>query len=299
MNFGEAIQQYKQARGQYERGEIPAERFEEIVNSLQLTDGNGQIWQIGVKTGKWYRFDGQNWAEDAPQEFERSSAAVAAQATFVPPPPPVEPENKPTLPSTVAGPGFSPDLIQFQDDFSDPGSGWDDVRTGEDANTYYFEDEYVFLIYLADFYAWANPYKNFTGDVQVEVDARKISGSRYDEFGVLCRYVENSDSTSSYYYFAIAADGLGVIYKVDHDQQSLVISDPPQNRSDVIHPDNQVNRIRADCIGDRLTLYVNGEILTDAIDPSFGSGDVGLRADSESGETEIRFDNFVVYKAGE
>jgi len=362
MNFQDAIQKYKQARQKYERGEILAERFEEIVNGLQLTDASGQIWHIGVKTGKWYRFDGQNWVEDVPREIERSSPAGRRKVTVTPPPPPDEPEPQPTLrtqkplrkrrwliglliagilglcclivavgammtggfelvlfsspttapstgsgptavpstvaaePTTQAGPGFSPDLIQFQDDFSDPNSGWDDIRVGE-ITTYYFEDSYFFLMYPAGYYAWANPNRNFPGDVQVEVDARKTSGSKYDEFGLLCRYGENSDGTSSYYYFAIAINGLGVIYKIDHDEKSLIVTDP--DRSDVILPGDQVNRIRADCIGDSLTLYVNGERLIDAVDPAFGSGDVGLRADSETGETEIYFDNFIVFKPGE
>ena len=47
---------------------------------------------------------------------------------------------------------------------------------------------------------------------------------------------------------------------------------------------------------DRLSLYVNGELLAEAADSSFSGGDVGLRADSETGNTEIRFDNFIVFK---
>jgi hypothetical protein len=369
MDFKETWRVYTELKEQFDQGHLSADEFEKRVNEMTVTDARENIWQIGVSSGKWYRYDGQNWVEDVPQEFERSSTPAPAQVTSAPPASPIgmksEPvyrnQNRPrknpwligfliagifglcflvvgiggwlvwsnnllslvpaTIPSSVplpnpsatnvvpspavpepttfAEPGFPPNLVQFQDDFSNPDSGWDDVRADENVNTYYFEDSYVLLINTANYYGWANPYMNFPGDVQVEVDARKISGSQFDEFGLLCRYVENSDDTTSYYYFAIAIDGLGVIYKVDHDEKSLIIADPPKNRSDVIRSADQVNRIRGDCIGNTLTLYVNDEPLVSAVDPSLGNGDVGLRADSETGDTEIRFDNFIVYNPGQ
>lgn len=200
-------------------------------------------------------------------------------------------------PGYTALPGFQSDTVLFQDDFSNPSSGWDDIAVSGDTNTYYFEGAYHFLISPDNYSAWANPYLDFPGDVQVEVDARKISGSQSDEFGLICRYTENSDDTYNYYYFAIAIDGQGIIYKVDHNDDSI-ISGPPQDMSGVVHSGEQVNRIRADCIGNTLTLYVNDQILNSAADSTFSGGDVGLRADSESGGTEIIFDNFIVYSPG-
>lgn len=361
MDFKQTQQAYVRLKDQLEQGRITAEEFEARVNEMAVTDSAGVLWQIGVKTGKWYRYDGQNWVEDVPREILSDGQSYPAQPIFVPAPvfPPTQtspqyaeqpkrrnwigggliagalglcclimavggwliwnynPSPAPPLvatlprpaipsvlavvpstasPEPLAGPGFAPDLVQFQDDFSNPGSGWDDVRVGEDFNTLYFEDAYLFVITSADFYAWANPNREFPSDVHVEVDARKTSGSQYDEYGLLCRYAKNSDGTHNYYYFAIAIDGLGVIYKIDHDEKSLIITDPPKNRSDVIHPGDQPNRIRGDCIGDTLTLYVNGQSLITAVDSSFPDGDVGLRVDSETGETEIRFDNFIVFK---
>lgn len=374
MDFKQTKQAYARLKDEFQQGRITAEEFEARVNEMVVTDSAGMLWQIGVKTGIWYRFDGQQWVEDIPPGFERPAAP--AQAAYVPQSPPVVTQSEPAYrnqnqpgkntwlggfliagilgscclviavggwlawsnnplsldlpiaptlapttippfvppsipsaapivpspvlpePGTTALPGFLPDEVLFQDDFSNPASGWDDVRVDDQANTYYFEDKYLFVIYTPDLYAWANPYLNFPGDVRVEVDASKSSGSQFDEYGPICRYTRNSDDTYSYYYFAIAIDGLGVIYKVDHDDKSLVITDPPANRSDVIHAGDQVNRIRADCTADTLTLYVNGEPLVSAIDSSFTSGDVGLRVDSETGETEVIFDNFIVYKPG-
>lgn len=354
MDFTQTQQAYIHLKDQLEQGHITADEFESRVNEMTVTDSAGVLWQIGVKTGKWYRYDGQGWVEDTPREFSGINADFAPLVTpqnvqpyqnqeqpqgnkwvgglliggilaaccvivviggwfiwsYSPSPAPFTPPaasslTPPSIPlalttesGNTAFPAFPPDLVQFQDDFSNPGSGWDDVRVGEDFNTLYFEDVYLFVITSADFYAWANPNREFPSDVHVEVDARKTSGSQYDEYGLLCRYAKNSDGTHNYYYFAIAIDGLGVIYKIDHDEKSLIITDPPKNRSDVIHPGDQSNRIRGDCIGDTLTLYVNGQSLITAVDSSFTGGDVGLRVDSETGETEIRFDNFIVFKPG-
>jgi len=57
------------------------------------------------------------------------------------------------------------------------------------------------------------------------------------------------------------------------------------------------NHLRADCIGNTLTLYVNGSQGASATDSSVSGGDVGLVARTfEVDGTDIMFDNFVVYK---
>jgi hypothetical protein len=65
--------------------------------------------------------------------------------------------------------------------------------------------------------------------------------------------------------------------------------------SDKILKGDATNHIRADCVGDTLTLYVNGEKLAEAKDSDFTSGDVGLMAGTfDQVGVDIRFDNFVV-----
>jgi hypothetical protein len=359
MDFNSAYHLYGQLKRQFDQKQISAEEFERRINDLVVLGPAGEQWQIGVSSGKWYRFDGQSWVEDMPPS-EQFGTSQSSPSSLVPPGkdskvetakasrrlpvwllagcgvvllalvgllvggglfyyfradifptrevilPPVITQIPVNItphslaypePGYTALPGFQSDTVLFQDDFSNPSSGWDDIAVSGDYNTYYFEGAYHFLISSDNFSAWANPYLDFPGDVKVEVDASKISGSQYDEFGLICRYTENSDGTYNYYYFAIAIDGLGVIYKVDHNEDSIV-SGPPQDMSDVVYSGEQINHIRADCIGDTLTLYVNGQILNSATDSTFSGGDVGLRADSESGGTEIIFDNFIVYSPG-
>ena len=85
MDFNDASSKYARLKQQYEQGRINAQEFERQANEITVTDSTGNLWQIGVKTGKWYRYNGQNWVEDAPGE---SHPAVQAAPN---PPPPLEP----------------------------------------------------------------------------------------------------------------------------------------------------------------------------------------------------------------
>ena len=65
--------------------------------------------------------------------------------------------------------------------------------------------------------------------------------------------------------------------------------------SEEIEQGSAINRSRAECIGDRLTLFVNGVKIDEVRDSELVTGEVGLIAGTynEPG-TDIRFDNFIV-----
>lgn len=66
--------------------------------------------------------------------------------------------------------------------------------------------------------------------------------------------------------------------------------------SDHIIQGKGTNRIRADCSGWSLSLFVNGFQLVNVSDLEYLSGDVGLIAGTEEEPgVDILFDNFVVY----
>lgn len=182
------------------------------------------------------------------------------------------------------------DNILFQDDFSDPSSGWD--RVNEAAGiTDYADGAYRIFVNTINTDIWSNPKLNFS-DVRVEVDATKMGGSDNNDFGVICRYQD----PDNYYFFIASSDGYYGIGRFFQGRQELigVESMPP---SEVINQGNATNHLRADCIGPRLSLYVNSEFLTQVEDTAFASGDVGLLAGSlDSPGVDIYFDNFKVLK---
>lgn len=179
--------------------------------------------------------------------------------------------------------------VLFKDDFSNSSSGWDDYED-EEGITGYRDGGYRILINKPNWYFWATPGKNFS-DVIIDVDATKIGGPDNNEFGVICRYQDENNfyiiSISSDGYYGISKFTSGELYPVGMDQ--MLFNDK------VIKLGASTNHIRASCIGENLTLEVNGEVLADVQDSDHKSGDVGLIASTfdETG-TDILFDNFVV-----
>jgi hypothetical protein len=184
-----------------------------------------------------------------------------------------------------------PDNVLFQDDFSDPSSGWDRVNQPEGI-TDYNNGVYRIFVNTINTDVWANPGLDFS-DVRIEVEATKVGGNDNNDFGVICRYQD----ADNYYFFILSSDGYYGIGKVRDGQQKLIGVEamPP---SEAIVQGNASNRVRADCLGPKLSLYANDEFLAQYEDTDFSSGDVGLIAGTspEAPGTDIHFDNFQVLK---
>ena len=180
--------------------------------------------------------------------------------------------------------------ILFQDDFSDPSSGWDQVRNDEGI-TDYENGIYRIFVQSSNIDYWANPNLNFS-DVSIDVQATKVGGPDDNDFGVLCRYQD----AKNFYFLIISSDGYYGIGKMKDDQQ-ILISDENLLPSEEINQGNATNHIQASCIGSTLTLSVNDQLLMQVEDTDFLSGDVGLIAGTyDSSGTDINFDNFRVLK---
>ena len=79
------------------------------------------------------------------------------------------------------------------------------------------------------------------------------------------------------------------------DGQATLLGQSEMLASTNINKSMAVNHLRADCIGNTLTFYVNGFQIAQAQDSTLPSGDVGLIAGTfaEPG-VDVLFDNFVV-----
>ncbi|MCW5873948.1 MAG: hypothetical protein KIS88_04815 [Anaerolineales bacterium] len=177
--------------------------------------------------------------------------------------------------------------VLFQDDFSSTSSGWD--RAAYDFGETDYVDGGYHISVGADYSSvWANPGIN-ASDVSVEVDAVKRGGVDDNEFGVICRYQDESN----FYAGSVSSDGFYAVILIRNGEFGYVGSDSMQP-SDLIRLGDTVNRVRMDCVGSTLTLYVNGSMLTSVTDSTLGSGDVGMYAGSfATGGIDIFFDNFV------
>jgi hypothetical protein len=181
--------------------------------------------------------------------------------------------------------------ILFSDDFSKNTSGWpqqkDDSGTLEYANS-----SYHVLVNKPGTLLLANPGKAFQGDVSIEVDARKAGGSDDNYIGILCHY-QNPDN---YYLLMITSDGFSGIAMRKDGLDTMISPALKFLKMDGIKKGNTTNHIRADCIGEALTLFANGKQVSLAYNKSLTGGFAGLavRSGRVSGGVDIRFDNFSV-----
>lgn len=119
-----------------------------------------------------------------------------------------------------------------------------------------------------------------------------VSGPQSNRMGLICRLKNDKN----FYFFVISADGYYGIGKMKDGKTSLLTGDQMQPSTSIL-TGSQVNRLRADCVGDLLIFYVNDVLISSAKDDDFSAGDVGILAGSfDQTGSDIYFDNFVVYK---
>ena len=177
--------------------------------------------------------------------------------------------------------------VLFQDDFSDPSSGWEIFNQIETGTMDYFDS--LFRIHVLGEYQMLSSFPGlFFSDVQVEADMIKVVGKSDDMFGLVCRAMDKQN----YYFFVISSDGYYGIGKVIAGVQSI-LGTQGMMPSEIISQGKNKNHLRADCIGDKLILSVNGQELQSVIDNDIDHGDVGILAGTlQDPENVVLCDNF-------
>jgi hypothetical protein len=123
------------------------------------------------------------------------------------------------------------------------------------------------------------------------VDAGKLGGPDENRIGLICRY-----TGTDYYFFIVTSDGFYGIGLFSGGQAAL-LGQSEMQASNNIKTGLAVNHIRADCLGNTLTFYINGLQVASVQDATLASGDVGLLAGTFSQPgADVIFDNFVVLK---
>ena len=181
----------------------------------------------------------------------------------------------------------------FRDDFSDSSSGWDEQDFPEGV-TGYLSGQYQIQVTEPNYDVWGNPDLGLS-DVIIEVDGINNDGTEDNSFGVMCRYNDETEAPD-FYQLIISSDGYYGIGKVK-DGEGEFLSGSVMEFSEAINLGGASNHIRAECIGDTFTLWANGELLAQASDSDFTSGNVGLIAGAfDTPGADVVFDNFVVRK---
>lgn len=127
------------------------------------------------------------------------------------------------------------------------------------------------------------------GDIRIEADVRFAGGAEAGAF-ILCR---GGSESGSFYTFKLGADGFVEIADYREGEEQIVrMNAVPEG---ALQPG--WNRLRADCIGNRLSLYLNGALVLEREieGEAYGPGDIGLGAGGASeGMSDVSFDNLAV-----
>lgn len=138
---------------------------------------------------------------------------------------------------------------------------------------------------------WTNPGRNLS-DVILTASVEVIGGPADNAFGLICRY----QSPDNFYIFLISSDGYYTVgkYQSGSDQIIYLTEEGQYQSSEAIAQGTAgvANELRATCIGDELTLSVNGTQVATVTDPTFVTGDIGVAASTfEAGTLEVAFQN--------
>lgn len=190
------------------------------------------------------------------------------------------PSQTPRLSSAKSG-----DLL-YQEGFEDNTTGW--ARISNDKGIMdYDSGGYRILVQQPKLNMWSTSEKDF-GDARLEADVIKLNGPDENRMGLLCRY-----QSGNYYFFIISNDGYYVIGKFIGGLV-LLLGQSEMQTSETIQT-GKMNHLRADCIGDKLTFYINFTEVASATDTDLPTGDVGVLAGAFSQPgVDVLFDNFVV-----
>ncbi len=225
---------------------------------------------------------GSLWMALNPSSTPEPTAIVNIPATVTPP-------SNDTTPMAATSTLPAAGAILFQDDFSNPQSGWSTYQD-IDGLMNYEGGSYHILVDVPNAWFWATTEVKLA-DASIEVQAEKVAGPDDNVLGLICRYQDDQN----FYLLVISSDGYYAILK--RLNGSTTVFDEGMQYSQVIHQGETVNTLRADCVGNTLTLYANGTRLAQVVDSTFNEGVPGLIVGTfNTAGTDIVFDDFIVSK---
>lgn len=175
----------------------------------------------------------------------------------------------------------------FEDDFSDPNSGWEEKK-GDNYSYGYMDGEY-YCREEEDNYMIRSVYPDLDFDDFIyQAEGRQVEGDPENEYGLIFRFVDGD-----YYKFGITGDGYYRLSLRMNDQWSKVVD---WEETTAVKRGDQTNVLKVVCADQDISLYLNDEHLATVQDDSLSKGQIGVFAGGwENMPTESRFDNVKVW----
>lgn len=186
-----------------------------------------------------------------------------------------------------------PGLERYTVDFTAP-DDWGGPRSTTPNTSFTLEPENGRLRAGANTrgYAWALNTDTHS-DIIVETQTRLATNTPNNGYGVACRVQPDGAG----YWFLVSRDGYAAILLAGADGALVNLAEWRFN-SVVGTGSNARNAIRAACVGDDLTLFVNGRRLVSATDATFTQGATALVVSGSTlGPTNVVFESVTAWNA--
>lgn len=145
------------------------------------------------------------------------------------------------------------------------------IQTGEDFGFGYIDEGYTIYVNIVNAGIWSLRGTGSLSDVRVETDARRFDGPLDGYYGVVCRHSDDDN----YYALMISDAGSYGIAKMEDGSFEFIFE--TTDEFEIIQP-GELNRITGECVGNRITLIVNGTEMVSLADDTHQSGSNGLVA---------------------
>ncbi|UCC89666.1 MAG: PD40 domain-containing protein [Anaerolineales bacterium] len=181
--------------------------------------------------------------------------------------------DQPPAATTDLDEGVEGYVLVYEDDFSDPSSGWDDAfdryTTKQYGNNKYYID-----MSTSNLVAWGLANRKVS-DFRLEVDAAQESGPNNNGYGILFRFQDRDN----FYRFDISGDGFFLLSKFHNGEWVTLI---PWTASSAVNVGQAANRLFVEAIGSQIRVYVNEALLAEVKDDAFTEGNFGFFASTFS-----------------
>jgi hypothetical protein len=126
-------------------------------------------------------------------------------------------------------------------------------------------------------------------DLRIEVRGSRVQGAINGYYGVTCRFSDGQH----YYALVVGSDGW---YGIGRKIANVLVWLAEGKNTAAVRTGSAANMIRADCLGDRLTLWANDNKLAEVQDDTYSAGSFGVVVGTrEKSGYEALFDDYYVF----
>jgi hypothetical protein len=186
--------------------------------------------------------------------------------------------------------------LVLEDDFSDDESGWPAPLEDTNCEGDYEDGEYHLTSTSDD--PCPVTFPEVYTDFAFEVDARQVEGTEDSAYALLFRAEDTDDPMSMEYTYALAvisaSGGYALLGCQGWDEECTGLQG---GESASMKLGDQTNRFRVEAVGETITVYLNGDLLTSVEDSEIAEGRIGFLGGggTRTSPNQVAFDNLKLY----